>query len=246
MWSAGIEQLILFEDQDILVVKKPAGIDSQRGRGFRADMESLLKSYLAKKGGVSSPYLAVIHRLDRPVSGVMVYAKTKRAAANLSGQLQRGMFSKVYEALVCKKPVPEEGRLEDMLLSDKRTGLAAVALHGEKEAKRASLTYRRISAEESVAGDVLRPFEKALCRDGYGADTAYLRIILETGRHHQIRVQLAHAGFPIAGDGRYGGDVAAGMEKGVIALCAGQLSFRHPAAGKLLTFSWNDDTLNVH
>ena len=91
---------ILYEDEHLLVVKKPFGMESQRGKSFAMDQESLLRGYLSSKTKTDNPYLAVVHRLDRPVAGVMVYAKTKKAAADLSAQLQTENISKKYEAVV--------------------------------------------------------------------------------------------------------------------------------------------------
>lgn len=250
---------ILYEDQDILVVKKPAGMESQRGRSLAMDLESLLRGYLSEKEGKAMPYLAVVHRLDRPVAGVMVYARSKHAAAELSRQLQHGDFSKVYEAVVTVSSARQsddaagvcEGRLEDYLVSDRMTGTTRVAMQGEAQSRRAVLTYRRIQAEELLAAEVLLPYVQALSQTAsdYSEDTAgqiietqCLRIWLETGRHHQIRVQLAHAGMPIAGDSRYGLGAVKNTGRGSIALCASELSFRHPITGKYLTFQWNNDT----
>lgn len=239
---------ILYEDSELLVVRKPAGVESQRGKSFAMDLESRLRGYLASSSGKDLPYLAVVHRLDRPVAGVMVYARSKRAAAHLSSQLRQEMFSKVYEAVVCAKPSACEGRLEDWLVSDGRTGMTAVVQKpsagafgksGRQEAKKAILTWQELSREELLASQVLQPFLEQIPK---GQERTCLRIRLETGRHHQIRAQLSHAGMPIAGDTRYGGEAAAGPVRGAIALCAAELSFRHPVTGKYLTFCWNDDT----
>ena len=229
---------ILYEDEHLLVVKKPFGMESQRGKSFAMDLESLLRGYLSSKTKSDRPYLAVIHRLDRPVAGVMVYAKTKKAAAALSAQLQKESFSKVYEAVVSGDPSSCEGRLEDYLLADKRTGMASVSDPTNPDAKKAVLTWKEISTQELKSSNLLAPYLRSPSSAG---GWHCLRIVLETGRHHQIRTQLSHAGMPIAGDMRYGG-VPANGPRGAIALCAAQLSFRHPVTGKYLTFSWNDDT----
>ena len=215
---------ILYEDEHLLVVKKPFGMESQRGKSFAMDQESLLRGYLSSKTKTDNPYLAVVHRLDRPVAGVMVYAKTKKAAADLSAQLQTENFSKKYEAVVSGIVPACEGRLEDYLTADKRTGTTSVSSKADPLAKKAVLTWKEIAGEELKSGEIL-----------------FLSIVLETGRHHQIRAQLSHAGMPIAADVRYGGAKVYGP-RGAIALCAAQLSFRHPITGKYLTFSWNDDT----
>lgn len=230
---------ILYEDEHLLVVKKPAGMESQRGKSFAMDLESLLRGYLASKTKKDSPYLAVVHRLDRPVAGVMVYAKTKKAAAALSTQLREESFSKVYEAVVSGRILDCEGRLEDFLIADKKNGNTIVAKkNDELQAKKAVLTWKEISKETLVGAEILDPY---LAQPEPEGGWHCLRIVLETGRHHQIRAQLSHAGMPIAADVRYGG-AALQTARGAIALCASQLSFRHPVTGKCLTFSWNDDT----
>lgn len=230
---------ILYEDEHLLVVKKPAGMESQRGKSFTMDLESLLRGYLASKTKKDSPYLAVVHRLDRPVAGVMVYAKTKKAAAVLSAQLMQACFSKVYEAVVSGTVPGSEGRLEDFLAADKKTGNTTVADKTDGlQAKKAVLTWKEISKETLMAAEVLGPY---LAQPKPEGGWHCLRIVLETGRHHQIRAQLSNAGMPIAADVRYGG-AALQTGRGAIALCASQLSFRHPVTGKYLTFSWNDDT----
>ena len=211
---------ILYEDEHLLVVKKPFGMESQRGKSFAMDQESLLRGYLSSKTKTDNPYLAVVHRLDRPVAGVMVYA-----AADLSAQLQTENFSKKYEAVVSGIVPACEGRLEDYLTADKRTGTTSVSSKADPLAKKAVLTWKEIAREEVKSGEILLPYAINPSPEG---GWHFLSIVLETGRHHQIRAQLSHAGMPIAADVRYGG--------------AAQLSFRHPITGKYLTFSWNDDT----
>ena len=175
-----MELQILYEDNAIIVCKKPAGVATQTKRLGQADMESLLKNYRAGKG--EPPYIGVVHRLDQPVEGVMVFAKTKEAAANLSRQIATKAADKYYYAVTDGMPEQKKGTLEDYLLRDGRTNTSEVVSKGKPDAKRAALSY-----------EVLEQ------KDG----RAVLDIKLETGRHHQIRVQLAHAGFPIVGDKKY-------------------------------------------
>ena len=242
---------LIYEDASILVVRKPAGLESQRGKSLQQDMESLLRGYLSEKSGQANPYLAVIHRLDRPVAGVMVYAKTKQAAASLSGQLQKGQFHKLYEAVVVGKPEAAEATLKNWLVSDKRTGMTRLAKQGEPQAQAAVLQYQQVDAGAQRAKDLFAPYRSLA--DRCGLDTTALQVRLETGRHHQIRVQLSGIGCPILGDTRYGqaqgGEQRAASEKQMIrlpgyaiGLCAVSLSFRHPSTGKYLTFHWNHDT----
>ena len=234
---------ILYEDEHLLVVKKPFGMESQRGKSFAMDQESLLRGYLSSKTKTDNPYLAVVHRLDRPVAGVMVYAKTKKAAAGLlrvEGHSEETIaeYVKKYEAVVSGIVPACEGRLEDYLTADKRTGTTSVSSKADPLAKKAVLTWKEIAREEVKSGEILLPYASSPSPEG---GWHFLSIVLETGRHHQIRAQLSHAGMPIAADVRYGGAKVYGP-RGAIALCAAQLSFRHPITGKYLTFSWNDDT----
>ena len=157
---------ILYEDEHLLVVKKPFGMESQRGKSFAMDQESLLRGYLSSKTKTDNPYLAVVHRLDRPVAGVMVYAKTKKAAADLSAQLQTENFSKKYEAVVSGIVPACEGRLEDYLTADKRTGTTSVSSKADPLAKKAVLTWKEIAREEVKSGEILLPYASSPSPEG--------------------------------------------------------------------------------
>lgn len=204
---------ILYEDEDILVCHKPAGVAVQTKRLGQADMESLLKNYRVEKG--ETPYVGVVHRLDQPVEGIMVFAKTKEAAAALSRQIAAKLADKYYYAMVDGVPERKKGTLEDYLVRDGRTNTSAVVTRGTPEAKRAELSYE---VEEQKGG------------------RAILRIRLETGRHHQIRVQLAHAGMPIVGDRKYNFKENITPSEGGLRLCSYRIGFRHPKSHKNLVF----------
>lgn len=210
---------IIYEDPSILVCEKPAGVPVQTA-GYRTkDLVSMLKNHLAEQG--ENPYLAVVHRLDQPVQGVLVFAKTKAAAASLSAQMsgqdEKKLAKKIYLTVVCGKPEKKQDILTDYLLKDGRTNTSAIVPEGTKESKRAKLSYEVIGEQE---------------------DCSLLRVQLFSGRHHQIRVQMAGAGFPIAGDSKYGKqDVGAEGQREVPALCAAELTFHHPKTGKEMTFS---------
>ena len=208
-----MEPKILYEDDAILVCHKPAGVAVQTGRLGEADMESLLKNYRAGKG--ETPWIGVVHRLDQPVEGVMVFAKTKEAAASLSRQMRERLAEKSYYAVTDGIPAQKKGMLEDYLIRDGRTNLSSVTERGAKGAKRAALAYEVIQE-----------------KDG----RAILKIRLETGRHHQIRVQLSHAGMPVAGDRKYNFREHVLPRAGGLKLCACQLSFRHPVSRRKLEF----------
>ncbi len=267
------EVTILYEDAELIVCHKPAGIAVQSARVGQKDMVSILNNHLAescgngrnclsgKKGerqsaGKEAPTVYVVHRLDQPVEGVLVFAKTKRAAAELSRQAADGSMKKIYQAVCCvadgnvcaeeQKTLlpdgsppgehPRERRFEngktydlvDYLVKDGRTNTSSVAEKGGQGAKRAELSFRVIA-----------------CRDAL----LLSEIELKTGRHHQIRVQMAHAGLPLYGDRKYNesweeylteADKARlnGQNSGTVplALCAVSLAFSHPASREKMAF----------
>ena len=219
---------ILYEDEAVLVVWKPVGMESQSGHGFDADMVSEIRRYLSTGKPVDNhklstksvePYVGVIHRLDKPVSGVMVYALSKNAAAALSRQVQDRKLEKIYGAVVCGKPEKDVDKLVDYLEKSVDGNESYVVDHGGKCGKRAELSYEALESLE----------------DGGNGILTLLRVRLETGRHHQIRVQFASRGLPLFGDRKYGTGAAAAA--GPLALCAMSLSFVHPSTGKPMTFS---------
>lgn len=214
------KEMILYEDEDILVVHKPGGIPVQTSRIGQKDIVSILKNYRVQKQ--EEPYIGVIHRLDQPVEGILVFAKTKEAAAGLSGQSQAHVMDKIYRAVVYNQtgnPIESgaEGTLADYLLKDSKTNTSKVVKESTKGAKKAVLQYQVLGVKD---------------------DLAELRIKLETGRHHQIRVQMANANLPLVGDQKYGlknMPFIQGIDRNV-ALCAVKIGFRHPKAGKQMEF----------
>ena len=236
-----IKSNILFEDNSIIVCKKPAGVSSQTERGFDPDMVSILSNYLYESTN-NQPYVGVIHRLDKPVCGVMVYGKTKMATATLSKQLATNSFSKHYYAIVCLNDntdiIPESASLHNFLLHDVKTNSSAVVPEGTKDSKEAILNYKLVkrfsipsSLDDSTSNNEFK--------------FALLDIELLTGRHHQIRVQLSHAGFPILGDKKYGLDLGTQLPLKIkrtgLALCAYSLSFTHPDTKKAMNFQAKPD-----
>lgn len=212
---------ILFEDDHVLVVKKDAGIPVQAGKMRIMDLQGLIKNELYRrnrKGG--EPYLGLIHRLDQPVEGVMVFAKTPFAAGALSEQVTDGRMKKHYLALLCGKPSEDSGKLVDYLVKDGRTNTSSVVKEQNKDAKRAELNYQ-----------VLKRYE----------DTTLVEVELITGRHHQIRVQMANAGWPLYGDTKYNPKFQDVMEHVQTALCAYKLSFVHPKTKKVMEFCIEPD-----
>lgn len=213
------KEMILYEDKDILVAYKPAGLPLQTRSVSLMDMESALKNYLAQ--GLKErqmPYLGIIQRLDQPVEGILLFAKNPYAARNLNAMLQKGEIEKTYLALVEGKVRPNEALLEDYLKKDAKANKSEIVDKSVKGAKLARLFYG--CKEEKSIGEEL---------------FSLLEIKLFTGRHHQIRLQLSHAGTPILGDCKYGR--GSGDYKEALALCAVGLSFSHPRTKKKLTFS---------
>ncbi len=211
--SVEIKDYILYEDRDIIVCRKPAGVPVQTKQIQTKDMVSLLKNYrFQQEGSGREPYLGVIHRLDQPVEGIVIFAKTPQAAKELNRQLQAGGFGKYYQAVLCKVPEQSRGQLTDYLVKDGRTNLSRICRKTDAGAKEARLSYE-------IQGEA----------DG----KALAKIHLDTGRHHQIRVQMSGMGCPILGDVKYGGEEKA---RGQIALCAYCLEFIHPKTKKQMQF----------
>lgn len=216
MWN--IKDDILFEDKDIIVCKKRSGIPVQSSRIGVLDMESSLKTYLCQKKTGGSVYVGIVHRLDQPVEGVLVFAKTPGAAKELNRQISGRQMGKFYLAVTKGNPPAHSGVLEDWLKKDGKTNMSFVVSKGQDGAKLAKLCYKVRQKKELPDGT-----EKYL-----------MEIKLDTGRHHQIRVQMANAGMPLWGDRKYNPEE---KEEAALGLCAERLSFVHPVTGKKMEFS---------
>ncbi len=217
---------VIWEDSDVIVVYKPVGIESQSSRGFAADMVSEIKRHIHKLSPEQGePYVGVIHRLDKPVSGVMVYAKTKKAAADLSRQASDGTMAKKYKTVLCGNVVDKVDNYVDYLLKDGKTNTSRVVDKGITGAKRAELKLQCLQTKEV---------------DGYGI-LSLAEVELVTGRHHQIRVQMAAHGWPVWGDNKYNPlfqeRKTAGGKRAMVALASCGLSFIHPVSKKVMTFN---------
>lgn len=194
---------ILYLDNHLMVVDKPAGMPVQADETGDLDVQSWGKSYLKNKfDKPGKVFLALVHRLDRPVSGVLVMARTSKAAERLSEQIRKRTVQKVYWALVSGNP-PELATCEDYLLKSERKVMSTHAEH--PQAQFASLHFKR-----------LQKFAKS----------TLLEIDLETGRKHQIRVQLSLRDFPIIGDVRYGSTQI--LDGRNLALCCKKMGIKHP------------------
>lgn len=211
-----MEIKIIYEDAEILVCEKPAGFPVQSRKIGEKDCVSVLKTYLYKKEEKQGePYLGLIHRLDQPVEGLMVFAKTKGAAGNLSAQLSGNGFVKEYRAVICGKMNQKTGNLTDYLKKDGKMNRSRVVDKNTAGAKRAELEYRVLEER---------------------GEYSLVAVRLITGRHHQIRVQMANAGCPLYGDRKYGAPDT-GNVRDYIGLCAAKLSFLHPKTKKKMEFS---------
>lgn len=214
-----LEKAILYEDASVLVLHKPAGIPVQTASVGRQDLVSLLKNYRAAKG--EQPYIGVVHRLDQPVEGVLVFAKTPQAAASLSRQIGTADFGKHYCAVVCNitggQLVPQqETELTDYLCKDGRKNCSSVTEQGAPGAKKAQLRYSVRSVKDQYA---------------------LVAVTLLTGRHHQIRVQMAHAGLPLVADKKYApSQTLPEWADRNVALCSVSVAFLHPDSGKRMEF----------
>lgn len=222
---------IIEEDQEIIVCRKPSGIPVQTAKMGQQDMVSLLKNYRARKK--EPPEVYVVHRLDQPVEGLMVFAKNPKSAASLSRQIQQKNVDKYYQALVEGVPRPSGGRLEDYLLRDGRSNTSKVVKKETKGAKRAVLQYQVQQSATYQATATQNDRVDGLFESGQ--TVSLLEIQLETGRHHQIRVQLAHAGYPLIGDKKYNSRCQNGYLP--IGLCSIRLAFAHPVTGRRMEFS---------
>lgn len=215
-----MQKNIIFEDEHMIVACKPAGIATQTARIGQQDMVSELKNYLVKKPeyqGKGEPYLGVVHRLDQPVSGILVFAKNQKAAAGLSAQVSSKRMGKYYYAVIYGAPVKDEDRLEDYLYKDGGTNRSLVVGEDFPQAKKAVLLYKKIRT--------MMILEKE-------QEVSLLEIQLFTGRHHQIRAQLSHNGMPLLGDSKYGSEKSKLLSREIgcrdVALCSYKLILQHP------------------
>src|SRR5690625_111055 len=208
---------ILHEDNHLLIVEKPVNMPVQEDRSKDPDLLTLLKKDLKvryqKPGNV---YLALVHRLDRPVGGAIVFAKTSKAASRLSDMIRRRVIDRTYLTVVHGTPKKANDKLEHYLWKDGRQNKVFVKSANHPKAKKAILTYEVLDSKEGFS---------------------LLSVRLETGRPHQIRVQLATIGHPIFGDQKYGEHINQPGQQ--IALWANSLSFEHPVRREPLSVESN-------
>lgn len=204
---------ILYEDNHLLVVEKPINVPMQEDESKDLDLLNMAKEYLRikydKPGNV---YCGLVHRLDRPVGGVLVFAKTSKAASRLASSMQKDSWHKRYEAIV-EGPLPKEKTLKDYLYKDEKSNTTKVV--SKDTGKYAELSFKVLSSKDQLH---------------------HVSIELKTGRSHQIRVQFASRACPLWGDQRYNKSAKVGQQ---LALWAVELSFPHPTTQEVLSFKSN-------
>lgn len=205
---------IIYEDNHLLVVEKPENVPMQEDSSKDKDLLNMAKAYIKEKyQKPGEVYLGLVHRLDRPVGGVCVFARTSKAAARLSKQVQDHTFHKEYLAVVEDNGLKDEGHFEDRLLKDEKTNMVRV----DPKGKIAILDYQVLKRK------------KGLC---------LVRVKLQTGRSHQIRVQFSSRNHPLWGDQRYNRNAIKGQQ---IALWSQKIEFYHPVSKQLLSFESQPD-----
>lgn len=217
------ELTILYEDEHICVCIKPSGIPCENVKVSQVTMIGLLKKhYFLQNPEDGEPYIVLIHRLDQPVGGIMVFARSQKAAAELSRQIQNHIMKKQYLALIMpdKTITKLSDHLEDYLIKDGKTNTSKITASGNKQAKKAVLDYEVIKQGKYQ--------EK---------EAALVKVTLTTGRHHQIRVQMAGHGLPLFFDQKYNSFYRQSNFKENIALYSYHLSFYHPVTKAEMSFT---------
>lgn len=200
---------ILYEDNHIIVLEKPINVPTCLDESKDMDLLSMVKLYLKEKyNKPGNVYAGLVHRLDRPVGGVMVFAKTSKAAKRLSEEVRNKTFKKEYYAVI-DGVIKEDGHFEDYLEKDAKKNVVHVSPSG----KYASLSYSVLDIKE---------------------DKTLVKVSLETGRSHQIRVQFSSRNYPLFGDQKYNKKASSNEQ---IALYSSSISFKHPVTKEVLTFT---------
>lgn len=207
------ELKVVYEDNHIIVVIKPQNVPTQEDSSKDLDLLNMVKEYIKEKyNKTGNVYVGLVHRLDRPTGGLIVFAKTSKAASRLTESMKNGDFSKKYLTVVVGKPKYEENRLINYLKKDTKENVVKVVPQLEEGAKYAELSYKVVDSNNKLS---------------------LLEVLLATGRSHQIRVQLSTIGNPVFGDVKYGGDIVKGYN---LALWAYKLSFEHPISKQVMNF----------
>jgi 23S rRNA pseudouridine1911/1915/1917 synthase len=230
---------IIYEDSAVIVCRKPAGLATQTARVGQKDLVSMMMNHVA--GGKTAPYLGLINRLDQPVSGLVLLAKDPGSAAVLSAEQKSHDMVKEYQAAALGQLEVRNGYMSDYIITDSRTNTSSVTDEKTEGAKKAVLEFSIVrtgtvkEAAERLGTGAAVPESLAEHR------ISYITVRLITGRHHQIRLQMSHAGLPLLGDNKYGSEDSRAVSsclgiKGLM-LCACRLSFTHPSTHKAMEFT---------
>ena len=229
---------VIYEDNHIIVVEKPVNVPSQEDKTGDTDMITMIKDYLkVKYNKPGNVFVGLVHRLDRPVGGIMIFAKTSKAASRLSESIRIKDFKKTYLAVVNNTNLKSEAVLEDYMLKNEALNKSMVVSKDKHNAKLARLNYKvleSISLKDTDNND----FSKT-CSEQSGL--SLVEINLETGRHHQIRVQFASRGNSLYGDQKYG----SGPKGEQIALWAYKIEFKHPVKDEIMTFECKPKAIGI-
>ena len=216
-----MELNVLYEDNHIIVVEKPAGVPTQADYTNDMDMYNLVRDYIkVKYNKPGLAFVGIVHRLDRPVGGVMVFARTSKGASRLSEQVRNRTFKKIYLAKIEGHLEQKTGTLENYLVKNEKKNMSFVVDKDTVGAKEAKLDYEVILEKE---------------------DTSIVKVTLHTGRHHQIRLQFANINHPLVGDAKYGRDKKG---RSNVMLWAYSLEFKHPTKDEVMKFCLNPSWFN--
>lgn len=212
---------VIYEDNHIIVVEKPVNIASQADKTGDIDMLTMVKEYIKEKyNKPGNVYVGLVHRLDRPVGGIMVFAKTSKAASRLSESIRTKEFQKTYLAVVHNENLKAEDVFEDYLYKNEALNKSMVVSKEKHGSKFSRLNYKTLKTDNNLS---------------------LVEIKLETGRHHQIRVQFSSRGNSLYGDQKYG----KGPANTQIALWAYKIEFKHPTQDKVLIFECKPKAIGI-
>lgn len=215
-----MELNVIYEDNHIIIVEKPAGVPTQADYTKDPDMYNLVRDYIKEKyNKPGEAFVGIVHRLDRPVGGIMVFARTSKGASRLSEQIRNRTFTKIYLAEVNGHLKNKKGALENYIIKNEKKNMSFIGNKEDADAKLALLDYEVIEERE---------------------ETSIVKITLHTGRHHQIRVQFANIGHALIGDNKYGKVVKGHSD---VRLWGYLLKFKHPTKDEIMEFSIKPDWL---
>ena len=210
---------ILYEDNHMIVVVKPQNVPSQEDASGDKDMLTMVKEYIKEKyNKPGDAFVGLVHRLDRPTGGIMVFAKTSKGASRLSEQIRNNQMQKTYYAISNAVPQQKQDTLVNYLLKDEKENIVRIVTRSDKDAKKAELEYKVLDTNENLA---------------------LLQVKLITGRAHQIRVKMAGINCPLYGDNKYGKDKT--KQSNNLGLWAGRLELLHPITKQKMTFAFPPD-----